>query len=76
VSTGTICLTCRKYTNGDPKWGCVCEHPIPSDDGINANKGCPACRVCGKPSPAMTVCDRCDSSSSFYGGTAIPRNWK
>jgi hypothetical protein len=34
MSTGTICLKCRKYIKAvDPKWQCSCEEPEPSEDG-------------------------------------------
>jgi hypothetical protein len=37
VSTGTLCLTCRKYIKGDARWICSCRLPIPSDDGVTPN---------------------------------------
>jgi hypothetical protein len=37
MSFGTMCLTCRKYLVGDPRWVCQCERPIPSDDGVTPN---------------------------------------
>ena len=70
MSTGTICLNCRKYLKAvDSRWQCACDNPAPSEDGkhpideafdrifkdMEDDDPTPWCHICG----SMTK-DGCD----------------
>jgi hypothetical protein len=72
MSTGLVCLTCRKYLTPGARddMKCKCKVPEPSHDARTPIGR--RCRICNEPSPLLTLCDRCDLSSNLYGGSAVP----
>lgn len=61
----------RVYANATPQP--PPPQPVAPEERGEA-KAVTTCRICGKSSPRMTVCDSCDESSGPWGGTAVPRD--